>query len=72
MCPIKVFRASFLLLMVLTVFTIFVCADTIVLRSGSSYNGQLGGGPITFADAQGVNTSFPRTTFNPWFSVRAT
>jgi hypothetical protein len=59
MCPIKFFRTSFLLLMVLTVFTIFACADTVVLRSGSSYNGQLGSGPITFADAQGVKYEFP-------------
>ncbi len=34
-------------------------ADTVVLRSGTSYMGRLEAGAITFADAQGVRYEFP-------------
>lgn len=34
-------------------------ADTVVLRNGTSYNGRLEGGAITFADTQGVKYEFP-------------
>jgi hypothetical protein len=34
-------------------------ADTVVLRNGASYLGQLQGGAITFADTQGVKYEFP-------------
>lgn len=35
-------------------------ADTVVLRDGTSYLGQLQAGAITFADAQGVRYEFPQ------------
>jgi hypothetical protein len=40
-------------------FTSLASADTVVLRSGTSYLGHLQGGTITFADNQGVKYEFP-------------
>lgn len=47
----------------LTIIVLFLAnlasADTVVLRTGTSYQGQLKGGAITFADNQGVKYEFP-------------
>jgi hypothetical protein len=40
-------------------FASLASADTVVLRDGTSYLGQLQGGAITFADTQGVKYEFP-------------
>jgi hypothetical protein len=40
-------------------FASLASADTVVLRNGTSYLGQLQGGTITFADTQGVKYEFP-------------
>jgi len=51
------FRLLFAL--VILSFASLASADTVVLRSGTSYLGRLQGGAITFADAQGVKYEFP-------------
>jgi hypothetical protein len=40
-------------------FASLASADTVVLRNGTSYLGQLEGGAITFTDTQGVKYEFP-------------
>ena len=42
-------------------FATLLCADTIILRDGSSYSGRFeGGATITFTDSQGIQYQFPR------------
>jgi hypothetical protein len=51
-------RARLLFAIILS-FASLAVADTVVLRNGTGYLGQLQGGAITFADTQGVKYEFP-------------
>jgi hypothetical protein len=52
-------RIHLIFAMVILFFASLVSADTVVLRNGTNYLGQLQGGAITFADTQGVKYEFP-------------
>ncbi len=55
----KVSVSAIALLLVLIAFTVQGFADTIVLKDGTSYNGEYSGPAVTFTDMQGAQYQFP-------------